>query len=135
MLNFLNFTLPNINGAEVNFDYYRGRLVILNFWAMFSPACIAELPGMDELFRKFRDRGLMIVSVNLDAKEGRAEVIDFAKNNRLMFPILLDSALQVKELYGVNGLPETFFIDPDGKFISVVDPVWANNNIRLTSDF
>ena len=130
-----NFSLQNINVATVDLEYFRGKLVILNFWATFSPGCIAELPGMEQVYRQFRERGLAIVAVNLDPKENRNEVIDYVKNNRLSFPILVDSELKVKELYGVRGLPETFFIDPDGKFVTVVDPVWANNNIRLTSDF
>ncbi|MCC6932317.1 MAG: TlpA family protein disulfide reductase [Deltaproteobacteria bacterium] len=130
-----NFSLPNINGVEVNFERYRGKFIILTFWATFSPTCLAELPGMEQVVKQFRSRSIEIVAINLDPKENRADVIDFVKNNRLSFPVLMDSGLKVKELFGVRGLPETFFVDPDGKFVTVVDPVWANDSIRLTSDF
>lgn len=130
-----NFALKNFYGIETKLENYRGKLVLINFWATFCPPCISEMPAFQRLYQKYKNRGLEIVAINLDPQENIRAVVDYVKNSRLAFPILLDAELKTSKEYGVTGLPETFFVDPQGRFISVVDPVWAEDSVRLTSDY
>lgn len=109
-----DFTLKNLNGMEVNLKEFRGKVVLLNFWATWCPPCRIEIPSMVELYKKYKDRGLEIIGVNLD-KLGKSEVEKFSLEHKINFPVLLNPSGDVASLYGVVALPTTVFLDRDGK--------------------
>ena len=129
------FVLSNVNNRIYNLENYKGLLVILTFWSNNCATCLTGLSEFNKLYAKYKARKLAILAVNLDTKANRDEVLNFVRNNKLKFPILLDDEREVSSLYKVKDLPETFVIDPEGKFISIVDPVWADDSIRITSDY
>lgn len=108
------FTLKNLKGMEVNLKEFRGKVVLLNFWATWCPPCRIEIPSMVELYKKYKDRGLEIIGVNLD-KLGKSEVEKFSHEHKINFPVLLNPSGDVASLYGVVVLPTTVFLDRDGK--------------------
>ena len=129
------FALSNINNRVYNLENYKGLLVILTFWSNNCATCLTGLNELNKLYAKYRIRKLAVISVNIDTKANHDEVFNFTKNNKLSFPVLLDDEREVSNLYKVKDLPEAFVIDPEGKFISIVDPVWADDSIRITSDY
>lgn len=109
-----DFTLKDLKGMEVNLKEFRGKVVLLNFWATWCSPCRIEIPSMVELYKKYKDRGLEIIGVNLD-KLGKSEVEKFSQEHKINFPVLLNPSGDVASLYGVVVLPTTVFLDRDGK--------------------
>jgi len=112
-----DFTLTNQNGEHVSLASLRGKVVLVNFWASWCPECRPEMPLFERLHRDFAGRGLAVVGVN--AREGAAVVRQYARELNLTFPLLLDAAGEVREAYGVIGLPTTFLIARDGHAVAL----------------
>ena len=110
-----DFALPDIDGENHALSDYRGRVVMLNFWATWCPPCRREMPSMQRLYDKYRERGLVVVAVN----QWEDPDLVFEFTGRLSvdptFPILFDREGRFAEDYGVKGLPTTFLIDKDGQ--------------------
>jgi len=111
-----NFTLPLLNGGNAALSAYRGKVVILNFWATWCPPCRVEMPSMETLYRRFNDQGLEILAV--DVGEDALTVQRFMRNYGYTFPILLDRDNRVSSIYGIEAIPTTYIIDREGKIIS-----------------
>ena len=129
------FTLNNINNRSYSLGNFKGSLVILTFWNNSCATCLTGLDDLSKVYAKYKPRGLVVIAINTDTKANYSEVYNFVKNHKLYFPVLLDQELEVYNLYKVQNLPETFIIDPEGKFISIVDPVWAEDSIRITTNY
>lgn len=109
------FSLPDLEGKQVALKDFRGSVVFLNVWASWCPACRAEMPSMERLYQRLKDRGFTILAVNL--RENPATVRAFMEQFRLTFPALLDRRGKVASLYGVWSIPTTVLIDPDGNIV------------------
>jgi len=108
-----DFTLKDLKGKDVTLSSLKGKLVFLNFWATWCPPCRAEMPSMQTLYEKYEDKGLVILAVNL--REDKKTVEKFLKKNGYTFPVVLDSEGAVGGgMYGVSGIPTTYFIGSDG---------------------
>ncbi|QGH34832.1 thiol-disulfide oxidoreductase ResA [Gracilibacillus salitolerans] len=95
-----------------------GKGVMLNFWATYCEPCEREMPYMEELYPKYKEQGVEIVAVSVDATE---LVIDkFVDQYNLSFPILHDKNSQVLDAYGIRPLPTTYFIDENGVVVERV---------------
>ncbi|MFF5995601.1 TlpA disulfide reductase family protein [Lysinibacillus sp. KU-BSD001] len=109
-----DFTLPNLQGEEVNLSDYKGQIVILNFWATWCPPCKEEMPHMQSFYEKQDD--IEIVAVNLTSMDvGLDKVKQFVDAYGLTFPILLDEEDIVGQQYGIITIPTTYIIDREGK--------------------
>lgn len=105
------------SGSRVSLSDYKGKLVLLNFWATWCMPCRKEMPGMEKLWQKYRDRGFVVLAVSSD--EGSpARVKTFTEKFNLSFPVLLDPEDEVGTLYNVSSLPATFLIDRQGRVVS-----------------
>ena len=107
-----NFALKDLNGNEVHLEGYRGKVVFLNFWTTWCPACLVEMPSMEKLYREFKNKDFVILAV--DMQEDSETVKKFKAKFKLSFPILLDTDGIVASYYGVNAIPVTYFIDRAG---------------------
>ncbi len=107
-----NFTLTNLNGKEVSLSQFRGRPVILNFWATWCVPCRREMPALEKAFQTHQPDGLVILAINL--KEDAPLVESFVDELGLSFEILYDRQGEVNKTYTVAGLPRTIFIDRQG---------------------
>ena len=114
-----DFTLTDMQGQQVTLTQFRGKVVILNFWATWCPPCREEMPSMDRLYQQFKDQGLVMLAVNVE-ENGFKAVSSFLNRNPHSFPILLDINADVQNLYQVYRFPESFLIDRNG---SVVDKI------------
>ncbi|MFQ5585575.1 MAG: peroxiredoxin family protein [Thermodesulfobacteriota bacterium] len=110
-----DFTLRDINGETLSLSDFKGKVVFLNFWATWCPPCKAEMPAMEQLHRKFRERGLAVVAVNQYEEKGR--VMRFIEEGGYTFTVPLDREGTASRKYRVSGLPVTFIIDRAGMLI------------------
>ncbi len=108
-----DFTLTDMNGQQVSLSQFRGKVVILNFWATWCPPCREEMPSMEQLYRDYKDKGLVMLAVNVE-ENGKKAVEKFLKKNPHSFPILLDTENVAQNTYGVFRFPESFIIDQNG---------------------
>lgn len=108
-----DFTLTDMEGKQVSLSQYRGKVVILNFWATWCPPCREEMPSMERLYQDYKDKGLVILAVNVD-ENGHKAVSQFLQRTPYSFPILLDSKSVAQNTYGVFRFPESFIIDRNG---------------------
>ena len=107
------FTLPNPDGKKISLKDFRGKLVFLNFWATWCVPCREEMPAMDKLYQEFKDKNFVILAVNV--KDRKPDAVNFAKELKLSYPIVIDADAQVGLLYGAWGLPTTYLIGPKGE--------------------
>ena len=124
------FTTEDAAGNRVESGSYRGKLVVLNFWATWCPPCRLEMPSMERLYREFRDKGLEVVAVNF--METPEQVKAFAEEQKLSYPMLLDRRAEIAERYGVMRLPVTVLIGRKGEVIAkaIGFKDWYKDDIR-----
>ena len=108
-----DFELSTLQGNTVKLSDYRGKVVFLNIWATWCPPCREEMPFMEALYRRLKDRDFEILAVSIDRK-GKEVVGPFVEKYGLTFPILLDPENTVYKLYGLTGVPETFIVYRNG---------------------
>jgi peroxiredoxin len=108
-----DFRLKDLDGNAVSLSEYRGKVVLLNFWATWCGPCRVEMPAMEALYRSMKSKGLEILAVSVD-QEGTAVTRPFQESMGLSFPILHDLDYQVGLTYGARTLPMTFAVDRNG---------------------
>jgi len=107
-----NFSLRDLNGKIVSLNDFRGQTVVLNFWATWCTPCRREFPEFVDVYERNKDKGLIIIGVNL--RENAGSVRKFADDFGAKFPVLLDTDGSVSTQYRIVGLPVTWFIDTEG---------------------
>ena len=122
-----SFTLANLQGEPVTLLEYKGRVVLLNFWATWCLPCRQEMPGMQSVWQTYQAQGLTVLAVSIDTVAPE-RIAKFVKKLQLSFPILLDAEDQASSLYRVSGLPASFLLDRDGRVASVItgSREWSN---------
>ena len=111
------FSLRELNGNVASLSGYRGKMVLLNFWATWCGPCRDEMPSMEQLSRNFGGQGLAVVAIN--QRENAALVARFMKTHNLNFSTLLDADGRVAASYRVYGIPVSYVIDSDGQAIGM----------------
>jgi len=101
-----------LKGETVSLNDYRGKVVLLTFWATWCEPCKKEMPEIQAAYERYEKDGLAVLAVNFGEKLDTAS--SFAHHGKLTFPILLDRRANIAERFGVVSLPVTFFIDQDG---------------------
>jgi cytochrome c biogenesis protein CcmG/thiol:disulfide interchange protein DsbE len=114
-----NFSLKDANGATVTFPAeYKGKVVLLNFWATWCVPCKAEIPWFQEFEAKFKDRGFAVLGVSLD-EEGWGVVKPYVAERKINYRMVIGSE-EVSTIYGgIDSLPTTFMIDKEGKIAAI----------------
>ncbi len=132
------FALATLEGTPLSLAGHRGNIVVLNFWASWCyPACYEEAPVLERNWRGYRERGVVVLGVDIQDKREAAQkfVADFG----LTFPVAQDLKGTVSVVYGVYGVPETFFLDRQGRIRvkhvgAVTDDVFRTTVDRLLAE-
>ncbi|SEA54563.1 Peroxiredoxin [Desulfuromusa kysingii] len=114
-----DLTLTNMQGEAVTLSQFKGKVVILNFWATWCPPCREEMPSMEQLHRDLESKGLVLLAVNVE-ENGQQAVTQFLQKTPYSFPILLDSESVAQNTYGVFRYPESFIIDRNGVVVEKI---------------
>jgi thiol-disulfide isomerase/thioredoxin len=109
-----DFTLKDIDGKQFSLKNYRGKVVLLNFWATWCPPCRREMPSLERLHEKLKDKDFVVLALNQMEDGDRVFTFSGDLGIDLTFPILFDQDSGVSRAYGVMGLPTTFLIDKKG---------------------
>jgi thiol-disulfide isomerase/thioredoxin len=112
-----DFDLKSLEGKNVKLSDFRGKAVLLNFWATWCGPCKIEMPWFVELQKQYGPQGLQIVGVAMDDSSPE-EIAKFVKEMGVNYPILLGTESVGQSYGGVGALPTTFFVDRDGKFVA-----------------
>lgn len=104
------FSLSDLKGNKVTVpDDFKGRVVIIHFWADWCIYCAEEMPAIDAVYDKYKEEGVVIVAVNVGQPKEVAEA--FINTHKISYPVLLDTYSLTARRYGVVGLPTTFILD------------------------
>ena len=107
------FRVSTPDNRSLTLADFKGKVVFLNFWATWCKPCEEEMPGMERLYKKYKDKGLVVLAISEDT-DGAGAVTPFVKKHGLTFPVGLDPRMSVAAQYGVWALPSTFIIDRHG---------------------
>lgn len=110
-----DFTLKDMDGNVHKLSDYRGKPVIINFWATWCPPCRKEMPSMERAWQKLKDKGVALLAV--DVGEDEDTIFTFFADIDANYPILLDESGEIVNQWPVKGLPTTFVLSPQGKII------------------
>ena len=129
-----DFTGHTADARQLSLSELRGKVVLVNFWASWCRECRPEMPVLQGLHRELAARGLVIVGIN--AREDARAVARYAEELGLTFPLVLDPAGKINDLYGVIGLPTTFVVARDGRAVAfAVGPrAWGSPPARALLD-
>ena len=108
-----DFKLQNLVGDTVALKNFKGKTILLNFWATWCLPCKKELPSMQRLYKKLGSRGLEVVAVSID-RDNPGKIKKYIDQYNLTFPILLDPGQKARKSYFIMGLPTSYLIGPDG---------------------
>lgn len=110
-----DFQLMDLQGNEASLSDYRGKKVIMNFWASWCPPCRVEMPHMEKIHQDYKDEDIVILSVNLTSTESSDDRAGaFVSEHGLTFPVLLDEQGNVQQQYKIRSYPTTVFVQSDG---------------------
>ena len=115
-----DFTVTDGDGNEVKLSDFRGKGVVLNFWASWCGPCKSEMPHFQEAFEEFReDVQFLMVNMSDAFGDSRADAQKVLEQNGYTFPVFYDTKAECAYGYGISGIPVTVFIDADGNIVSM----------------
>jgi len=128
-----DFTALDLEGSPVKLSDHLGKIVVLNFWAIWCLPCRIEMPALEAVYQEYGDREVIILAVNVS--ESASDIIAFGKEYGLTFPMVRDPELQAAQKYGIRSLPTTFFIDREGQVrasrVGTVNRAFVRQQIEL----
>lgn len=123
----VDFSLPGLDGKTHHLADYRGKWVLVNYWATWCPPCLEELPDLEIFYNNHKDKDAVVLGVNME--EISKERLDkFLESQFLSFPILLSKPVARSELGIIPGLPTSFLVNPEGVVVArQVGPLTAKD--------
>lgn len=118
-----DFELEDLNGSKIRLSDYKGKIVLLNFWATWCPPCRQEMPYFQEIYEEYKDDDVVVLTVNstsvelrggTDSEQAEKNAREFVKDNGYTFPVLLDKNDEVWAIYQQRGIPANYVIDKEG---------------------
>lgn len=113
-----DFALPDLSGRTIHLSEFKGKPILLNFWATWCPPCRTEMPSLERAYQDYKGKGLVVLTINIDQRSP-SRVEAFVKEYSLTFPILLDPEWTAAEAYRVFGrVPTTYLINRAGEIVA-----------------
>jgi peroxiredoxin len=128
----LNLKLNDLQGKSISLSDYKGKVILLDFWATWCPPCRKEIPGFIELYNSYKSRGLVVIGVSMDDGDDISEVKRFASQFKMNYPILLGFGREddLKPAFGELPLPTSFIIARDGRICARHDGLTATELVE-----
>lgn len=108
-----DFTLPSLTGGNLRLEEYRGKVVLVNFWASWCGPCRQEMPILDQIHKRYGSLGFAVLGVNVEAERSKARQV--AERTGVSFPLVFDEAQTVSEAWAIESMPYSVLIDRSGK--------------------
>ncbi|MBI5044108.1 MAG: TlpA family protein disulfide reductase [Nitrospirae bacterium] len=126
-----DFALKDTSGKKISLSSYKGRVIMINFWATWCPPCRQEMPSMEALFKEYNKRGFEVLAISSDS-QGEKIVKPFMEFYELTFSALMDADGEVHSLYGVTSIPTTYIVDKNGNIVQkIMGPRdWKDKNTK-----
>ncbi|HLJ47614.1 MAG TPA: TlpA disulfide reductase family protein [Bryobacteraceae bacterium] len=121
-------SLKDASGKTVGLEQYRGKVVLLNFWATWCHGCVLEIPWFMEFDKTYRNQGLAVVGVSMDG-DGWKAINPYVAKTRVLYRILLGND-GVAEKYGVRTMPDSYLIDRQGRLAAIYSGLVDRGNIE-----
>ena len=133
-----NFSLKDADGNAVNLSDYRGKVVLVNFWATWCGPCEAEIPWFIEFEKKYKDQGFAVLGVSMD-DDGWKSVRPYVASHKINYRVMIGSELVSQQFGEIESLPTSFVLDRAGRIasnhIGLVDKVdYQNEIVKLLED-
>src|SRR5450432_3346096 len=133
-----NFSLKDADGAAVNLSDYRGKVVLVNFWATWCGPCEAEIPWFIEFEKKYKDQGFAVLGVSMD-DDGWKSVRPYVASHKINYRIMIGSEMVSQQFGEIESLPTSFVLDREGRIASnhvgLIDKVdYQNEIVKLLQD-
>lgn len=134
-----NFTLQDLNGKKISLASYKGRPLVVDFWATWCSPCKIEIPWFEKLHDQYASQGLEIIGVSADDLDPqdparlfteKRDISDFVSKMHMNYPVLIDAASVEDAWGGLDALPTTFFIDRNGKVVASTVGLAPRNEIE-----
>jgi peroxiredoxin len=113
----VDFTLPDIQGKQRSLSEFRGKWVLVNYWATWCPPCLEEMPELEIFHTGHKDKDAVVVGINLEQIDP-ARLKSFVEEQFISYPILLDRPRPRTELGSIPGMPTSFLVSPEGKVVA-----------------
>jgi peroxiredoxin len=128
----LNLKLNDLQGKSISLSDYKGKVILLDFWATWCPPCRKEIPGFIELYNSYKSRGLVVIGVSMDDTDDISDVKRFASQLKMNYPILLGFGREddLKPAFGELPLPTSFVIARDGRICARHDGFTATEQVE-----
>lgn len=113
----VDFTLPDLNGKSRKLSEFRGKWVVVNYWATWCPPCLDEIPELVNFHEAHKDKNALVIGVDFE-EISLPELKTFVEDYFMSYPILQMNPAPKSELGVISGLPTTFLVSPDGKLVA-----------------
>jgi len=131
----VDFVLPDLDGREHRLADYRGKWVLVNYWATWCPPCLDELPELEVFYSNHKDKDAVVIGVNMETI-GTEELREFLDEQFISYPILRTPPRRSTELGPIPGMPTSYLISPAGELVARrVGPVTAKAMEAFIEDF
>ncbi len=111
----IDFSVKDLDGNDLSLEKYRGKVVLLDFWAVWCGPCVAEMPNVKRVYEKYKDANFQIIGISLD--QSRDKLVAYLEKQGITWPQFFDGngwRNQVAEMYGINSIPHMYLIDGEG---------------------
>ena len=115
-----DFELKTLAGETIKLSNLRGQAVLINLWATWCPPCREEMPVLEKMYNEYKDRGFIVLGLNMTYQDDPRAIMPFVENYGLTFPILLDETGDAGKAYQLKSLPTSYFINRTGIINEVV---------------
>jgi len=128
-----NFSLKTLKGEMVSLEDFRGKVVIIDFWALFCGPCKKEIPQLEKIYRDFKSSDLVVLGITAPVmqEDEEKEVREYLENTGITFPVLWDKDSEVFSAYRVEAIPRTLLVDREGVVREDLTGLQAEGKIRM----